>query len=167
MGPLRRSRGRSESGAHRSATDVVGLAFAFSFVAVLGGCGSPAPTAVAPIGDPTTAQVIDSAGVVNDHSFAFNIVDPAGFEGLALDQGAAVASPEAGWDIRVGWSALPCQTAPQLALADEDGELVATIEKGPEITPDGAGCESMEAHHYVDLDLIGDVSSIAVRLSDD
>lgn len=165
MARLRKSKGRSESGAPRSATDAATLTVAVAaFMAVLGGCSSPAPS-VAPDTERPAARVIDAGGLVIAHSFEFKVVDAAGFEGLALDEGVAIVSPDPRWDVRVGWSALPCQTAPVVTLGDEEGELVVAIDRGPEVVTDGSGCESMEARHYVELDLAGDADRIAVRLA--
>lgn len=111
-------------------------------------------------------MIIDEASVVTGANFAFNVEQPAGFEGIALDTGAVVESPEQDWDVRLGWSALPCQTAPKVILARAGERIVAKIDRGPEVTPEDSACESMEAHHYVDLALEGvTLDAISVEIS--
>lgn len=125
---------------------------------------SPASAAPSPV---PTPSVVDPLDLITAYEFTFNAIEPAGFGGIVPSQGAVVESPLEQWDIRVGWTALPCQTAPILQFAGGPDAPGVTIVRGPVVSADG-GCEAMQATHYADVNLrSGPLPSMSVRVSDE
>ncbi|MGH8773755.1 MAG: hypothetical protein ACRDWI_00780 [Jiangellaceae bacterium] len=95
-------------------------------------------------------ELVDDSGVVDDWYFSFDVR-----YGLT-DGDVEVVQAPGGWNLRVVWSALPCQTAPIVRVEGQDGQLSAVlVDPGPAQSPSGGGCDSSEAFHTVDLKTSG------------
>ncbi len=109
------------------------------------------------------AELSDETGVVQAWEFTSDVELSEGSDfGYLADAAAEFAGAneawlvetDTPWDLRLVWSALPCQTAPTLSVETTDGEIsVIRLDPGPVVSPDSEhpGCEDMEVRHAIDM----------------
>lgn len=96
--------------------------------------------------DEPEPRVVDDTDTITEWTFSFEIEEGLGEGNVGL------AEPPTGWDVRIVWSATPCQTAPTVRLEETNGRLAAgVVDPGPDLADTDAGCDDKGVWHALDL----------------
>jgi hypothetical protein len=114
-------------------------------------------------GEEPVATLEDAGGLVGAFEFVFNLPDDGvpdyvRSENQIGDDQIWLAEGPSGWDYRIVWTALPCNTAPDIHVSGTEDYIDAiTIVVGPIVSPDG-DCEAMEARHAVNIRTVSPIT---------
>jgi hypothetical protein len=141
---------------------IVRVTVVLAMVALLAACqGEAEPPDAHP-------ELVDPEGLVAQHEFLLPARDDDVLPHLdrPVDDQAVVIDGPDGVDVRVVWTALPCQVAPRVEVSRELNNLVVTVDRGPQVLGPGEECPSMEDFFGVDLVLASetDIDHVEARI---